>query len=45
MRIHPVVLTAQELPRSEKFVREFLSLVREGIIYWGEMGGEVSIFG
>jgi hypothetical protein len=33
------------LLRSEKFDKEFLSLVREKIVLWDEMRDEVGIFG
>jgi len=37
IRIEPVVFAAQELLKSEKTDKEFLSLVREGIVLWDKM--------
>jgi hypothetical protein len=45
IRIQPVILSAQELLRSEKADKEFLSLVREGIVLWDEMKDEAGIQG
>lgn len=43
IRIEPVVLSAQELLKSEKTDAEFLSLVREGIVLWDRMKDERGI--
>jgi predicted nucleotidyltransferase len=43
IRIEPVVLSALELLKSEKTDKEFLSLVREGIILWDEMKNEAGV--
>jgi len=40
IRIEPVLLSPQELLKSEKADKEFLSLVREGIVLWDEMRDE-----
>jgi predicted nucleotidyltransferase len=40
IRIEPVILSPQELLKSEKADKEFLSLVREGIVLWDEMRDE-----
>lgn len=40
IRIEPVILSPQELLKSEKADKEFLSLVREGIVLWDEMKDE-----
>lgn len=40
IRIQPVILSPQELLKSEKADKEFLSLVREGIVLWDEMKDE-----
>ena len=40
VKIEPVILSPQELLKSEKADREFLSLVREGIVLWDEMKDE-----
>ena len=45
IRIQPVILSAQELLRSEKADKEFLSLVREGIVLWDELRDEAGIQG
>jgi predicted nucleotidyltransferase len=37
IKIEPVVLSALDLLKSEKTDKEFLSLVREGIVLWDEM--------
>jgi predicted nucleotidyltransferase len=43
--IAPVVLSSQEMLKSEKTDKEFLSLVREGIGLWDEMKDEAGIQG
>ncbi len=40
IRIEPVVLSPQELLKSEKADKEFMSLVREGIVLWDRMKDE-----
>jgi predicted nucleotidyltransferase len=40
IRIEPVILSPQELLKSEKADKEFLSLVREGIVLWDKMRDE-----
>lgn len=45
IRIEPVILSSQELLKSEKADKEFLSLVREGIVLWDEMKDEAGIQG
>jgi len=40
IRIQPVILSPHELLKSEKTDKEFLSLVREGIVLWDEMKHE-----
>lgn len=45
IRIEPVILSPQELLKSEKADKEFLSLVREGIVLWDEMRDEAGIQG
>jgi len=45
IKIEPVILSPQELLKSEKTDREFLSLVREGIALWDEMKDEAGIQG
>jgi predicted nucleotidyltransferase len=45
MRMEPVILSPQELLKSEKADKEFLSLVREGIVLWDEMRDEAGIQG
>jgi len=45
IRIQPAILSPQELLRSEKADKEFLSLVREGIILWDELRDEAGIQG
>lgn len=37
IKIEPVVLSALDLLKSEKTDKEFLSLVKEGIVLWDEM--------
>jgi len=37
IKIEPVILSALELLKSEKTDKEFLSLVREGIVLWDKM--------
>jgi predicted nucleotidyltransferase len=44
-RIEPVILSPLELLRSEKTEKEFLSLVREGIVLWDRMKHEAGIQG
>jgi hypothetical protein len=41
IRIEPVILSALDLLKTEKTDKEFLSLVREGIILWDEMKDQV----
>jgi hypothetical protein len=41
IRIEPVILSPQKLLESEKADKEFLSLVREGIVLWDEMKDKV----
>jgi predicted nucleotidyltransferase len=43
MTIQPVILTPQELLKSEKSEKEFLSLVREGIVLWDEQIDEAGV--
>jgi predicted nucleotidyltransferase len=43
MAIQPVILTPQELLKSEKSEKEFLSLVREGIVLWNEQIDETGV--
>jgi len=43
--IAPVILSSQEMLKSEKTDKEFLSLVREGIVLWDEMKDEAGIQG
>jgi predicted nucleotidyltransferase len=43
IRIEPVILSSLELPKSEKTEKEFLSLVREGIVLWDEMKHEAGV--
>jgi predicted nucleotidyltransferase len=43
--LKPVILSPLELLRSEKFDREFLSLINEGIVLWEEMSNETGIPG
>jgi len=45
IRIQPLILSPQELLKSEKTDKEFLSLVREGIVLWDEMKDEAGIQG
>lgn len=45
IKIEPVVLSAQELLQSENTDKEFLSLVREGIVLWDEQRHEAGIQG
>ena len=45
IRIEPAVFSAQELLKSEKADKEFLSLVREGIVLWDKMKDEAGIQG
>ena len=45
VRIQPVVLSTQDLLKSEKTDKEFLSLVREGIVLWDELKHEAGIQG
>lgn len=45
IRIQPAILSPQELLRSEKADKEFLSLVREGIVLWDELRDEAGIQG
>jgi len=40
LKIEPVILSAMELLKSEKDDREFLSLVREGIVLWDKTKDE-----
>jgi predicted nucleotidyltransferase len=43
LKIEPAVLSPLELLKSEKDDKEFLSLVREGIVLWDEMTDEAGI--
>ncbi len=45
MTIQAVILTPQELLKSEKSEKEFLSLVREGIVLWDEKKNEAGVQG
>lgn len=45
IRIESVVLSPQELLKSEKADKEFLSLVREGIVLWDKIKDEAGIQG
>lgn len=45
LKIEPAVLSPLELLKSEKDDKEFLSLVREGIVLWDEMRDEAGIQG
>jgi len=45
IRIAPVALSPVELLKSEKTDKEFLSLVREGIVLWDELRYEAGIQG
>lgn len=45
IKIQPVILSAIDLLRSEKSDKEFLSLVKEGIVLWDEMKDEAGIQG
>jgi predicted nucleotidyltransferase len=45
IKIEPAVLSALDLLKSEKTDKEFLSLVREGIVLWDEMKHEAGIQG
>ena len=43
LKIEPVIFSPAELPKSEKGGREFLSLVREGIVLWDKTKDEAGI--
>jgi predicted nucleotidyltransferase len=43
IKIEPAVLSALDVLKSEKTDKEFLSLVREGIVLWDEMKREAGI--
>jgi predicted nucleotidyltransferase len=43
IKIEPVILSALELLKSEKTDKEFLSLVKEGIVLWDEMKHEAGV--
>ena len=43
LKIEPVILSAVELLKSEKDDKEFLSLVREGIVLWDKMKDEEGV--
>jgi predicted nucleotidyltransferase len=43
IKIEPVILSALDLLKSEKTDKEFLSLVREGIVLWDKMKHEAGI--
>jgi predicted nucleotidyltransferase len=45
VKIEPVILSALDLLKSEKTDKEFLSLVREGIVLWDEMKNEAGVQG
>ena len=45
IKIEPVIFSPLELLKSEKKDREFLSLIREGIVLWDEMTDEAGIQG
>jgi predicted nucleotidyltransferase len=45
IKIEPVILSPLELLKSEKTEKEFLSLVREGIVLWDEMKNEAGVQG
>lgn len=45
LKIEPAILSPLELLRSETNDKEFLSLVREGIVLWDEMTDEAGIQG
>lgn len=45
IRIEPVIFSPLELLKSEKSEKEFLSLVREGIVLWDRMKHEAGVQG
>jgi predicted nucleotidyltransferase len=45
IRIEPVIFSPLELLKSEKTEKEFLSLVREGIVLWDEIKHEAGVQG
>jgi predicted nucleotidyltransferase len=45
IKIEPVILSTMDLLKNEKTDKEFLSLVKEGIVLWDEMKHEAGIQG
>jgi len=45
IKIEPIIFSSLELLKNEKSEREFLSLVREGIVLWEERTDEAGIQG